>query len=286
MCDVDHSSRVVCIVFRRSVSPDIRPLRPRIYKIFVLYWLPATSVNNSGYSMGFAPGTSGNPNGRPSGARNRRTQEVLDQIIKSGKKDPLLALSELITNAQDESVRASAASMLAPYLHGKLQSIPVPRFVEAELQLPPLTSLESALESIAKIQAAVAGNQLDIQNAQELIAMIEAFVRTKNIMEITTLQERLDAIEQSIANNPQAQLPHIEGGLPVMRRILSTYFSTVPPTLKIITTTYSDTLSCHSLPLTTALMALIIKTPTQLHIPAAMNFPSNAFDNREAKRQS
>lgn len=40
----------------------------------------------------------GNASGRPKGARNRRTQEVLD-LIKDNK-DPLVALSDIITTSQ------------------------------------------------------------------------------------------------------------------------------------------------------------------------------------------
>ena len=33
--------------------------------------------------------------GRPFGSRNRRTKEIIEQIIKNGFKDPLIVLSEL-----------------------------------------------------------------------------------------------------------------------------------------------------------------------------------------------
>ena len=78
--------------------------------------------------------------------------------------------------------------MLAPYLHPKLQSTPSPRFIETELVLPPLDSLENAVQSIALIEAAVAENRLDVQSAQDLIGMINAFIAGKNIMEIAELQ--------------------------------------------------------------------------------------------------
>ena len=38
-------------------------------------------------------GHSGNPEGRPKGSRNKRTQEILDLIQGRGDKDPLDALS-------------------------------------------------------------------------------------------------------------------------------------------------------------------------------------------------
>lgn len=163
----------------------------------------------------FLPGESGNPNGRPVGARNKRTKEIIQQIIESGNQDPLRTLSDLQAKSPDEGIRASAASMLAPYLHSKLQSTQSPRFIETELTLPPLDSLEHAVESIALIEAAVAENRLDVQSAQDLIGMINAFIAGKNIMEIAELQERLTAIESVIAAQPaSAQIARVEGGLP------------------------------------------------------------------------
>jgi hypothetical protein len=44
---------------------------------------------------GFRPGEVGNPNGRPLGSRNKRTKEIINEIIKSGNKDPLITLVRL-----------------------------------------------------------------------------------------------------------------------------------------------------------------------------------------------
>ena len=57
--------------------------------------------------------------GRPPGGRNRRTQVVLDLIQGRGDKDPLDALSEIVTKNQDASIVATAANILAPYIHSK-----------------------------------------------------------------------------------------------------------------------------------------------------------------------
>ena len=62
--------------------------------------------------MTFQPGIASNPAGRPKGARNRRTQEILDLIQGRGDKDPLDALSEIITTNQDPNIVATAANML------------------------------------------------------------------------------------------------------------------------------------------------------------------------------
>lgn len=164
----------------------------------------------------YQPGETGNPSGRPIGSRNKRTTLIVQQIINSGNKDPLVTLSELQANSTDEGIRATAANMLAPFLHSKLTATPAPRFIETtELVLPPLDFLEHAVQSIAVIETAVAANQLDVQSAQDLIGMINAYIAGKNIMEVAELQDRLYVLEQAIAAQPSStQLLHVEGGLP------------------------------------------------------------------------
>jgi len=39
-------------------------------------------------STSFVNGQIGNPNGRPIGSRNKRTKEIIQQIIESNNKDP------------------------------------------------------------------------------------------------------------------------------------------------------------------------------------------------------
>ena len=74
-----------------------------------------------------------------------------------------------------------------------------------------------AVESIALIESAVAENRLDVQSAQDLIGMINAYIAGKNIMEIAELQERLANIEQAIAAQPaSSQTVHVQGGMPAL----------------------------------------------------------------------
>jgi len=86
-------------------------------------------------STSFVNGQIGNPTGRPLGSRNKRTKEIIQQIIESNNKDPLVTLSEISSSDPDSAIRATAANMLAPYMHSKMQSTPAPRFVE-ELDIP------------------------------------------------------------------------------------------------------------------------------------------------------
>ena len=166
------------------------------------------------HSSNYKPGKSGNPNGRPPGSRNKRTRDIINQIVATGHKDPLLTLSELQATAKDEFIRAMAANMLAPFMHGKVAR-PQPKFIETEapLDLPPLNSLNNAVDSIARIETALIAGSISTDDAQQLIAVIEAYIRGKNIMEVAELTERLYVLEQAIAAQPQsAQLVHLEPG--------------------------------------------------------------------------
>jgi hypothetical protein len=111
-------------------------------------------------------GQIGNPNGRPLGSRNKRTKEVIQQIIESNNKDPLITLSEISSSDPDSAIRATAANMLAPYMHSKMQSTPAPRFVEEVFDIPEFTHLSDAEQFLAKIAALTARGELDIQTVR------------------------------------------------------------------------------------------------------------------------
>src|SRR5262249_44873897 len=104
-------------------------------------------------STSFVNGQIGNPNGRPLGSRNKRTKEIIQQIVESNNKDPLITLSEISSSDPDSAIRATAANMLAPYMHSKMQSTPAPRFVEESFGIPTFTHLSDAEQFLARIAA-------------------------------------------------------------------------------------------------------------------------------------
>ena len=84
------------------------------------------------------PGQQVEGGGRPVGSRNIRTKGVVEKIIALGHKDPLETLSELQHSSSDEGIRATAANMLAPYLHSKMAATPVPappRYMEIQQEV-------------------------------------------------------------------------------------------------------------------------------------------------------
>jgi hypothetical protein len=121
--------------------------------------------------MGLLPGQTNNPNGRPPGARNRRTTELWHKLEGRGDKDPADFLSQLVTSeSESKELRAAAANMLLPYKYGKCSAVTLPRFIEEPLALPSPTTIAQARENITYISDLKAQGRLDLDTADSLIA--------------------------------------------------------------------------------------------------------------------
>ena len=118
--------------------------------------------------MTFQPGQVSNPNGRKPGSRNRRTQEILDLIQGRGDKDPLDALSEIISTSDNPDHRISASNILAPYLHSKCATKPTPRFVPEQIEVPTFNTVREAEAYLAHIPVLLGKGEIDSQTALEL----------------------------------------------------------------------------------------------------------------------
>jgi hypothetical protein len=85
-------------------------------------------------------GQSGNPDGRPAGARNRSSYELRERLKARGDIDPAEFLSSLVSNEKEpKELRIAASGQLMPYYHSKLGTIPVPVpkiYLETEIHLP------------------------------------------------------------------------------------------------------------------------------------------------------
>jgi hypothetical protein len=127
----------------------------------------------------YSPGESGNLNGRPKGSRNRRTQEILDAIRERGDKDPVDALSEIVTTTTNQELKVQAANILAPYLHSRRSTAPTPRYIEEPVVVPQFTSIEQAEEYLAEIPRRVGQGELDFQSGLDLSTLTKNWIDAK-----------------------------------------------------------------------------------------------------------
>jgi hypothetical protein len=161
-------------------------------------------------STSFKSGQVGNPNGRPVGARNKRTQEILDLIQQRGDKDPLDFLSEVISseNPYPAELKVTAANYLTPYLHSKRSvAAPAPRYIDSPVQVPEFQSVDQAETFLASLPVMLGRGELDSQTALELSTLTRAWVSAK--YEREELQLKITA-----QGGPPNQTIHITGGLP------------------------------------------------------------------------
>jgi hypothetical protein len=150
------------------------------------FFMPGAAGTAEGdRQMKFQPGQSGNPAGRPVGARNRATivaEELFDDE------------AEAIVRVAIE--KAKAGDMAAVRLC--LDRIAAPRRDRPiGFELPPLVTPADAVAAMSSIAAAVAGRELTPTEAGELAVFVAKFANT---IEIATFEERLREVEQNQKN--------------------------------------------------------------------------------------
>jgi hypothetical protein len=129
----------------------------------------------------FPKGRSGNPSGRPQGARNAATV-IAEQLLDG----------EAVTLVRKVIEKAKRGDMTA--LRVCLDRILPPRRERPMLfTLPELRSVSDATKAIAAVALAVAKGEVGPSEAAELSKLIESYVRA---VEATELEQRLLALEQ------------------------------------------------------------------------------------------
>jgi hypothetical protein len=161
--------------------------------------------------MPFQPGNIANPEGRPKGSRNRRTQEILDLLKSRGDKDPLDFLSEVISGNGEypAELKVTASNILAPYVHSKRGALVAPRFIGEPVQVPDFQSTDDAEKFLADLPRRVGLGELDFQSGLDLSTMTKNWISAK--YEREELQLKITA-----QGGPTNQVIEIRGGLPVM----------------------------------------------------------------------
>jgi hypothetical protein len=129
----------------------------------------------------FQPGQSGNPTGRPKGARNKVTRAI-----------------EALIDGQGEAIAAKAVEKAlqgdSPMQRALLTTLVSPRRERTvEFDLPKIESAADARKASSAVIAACAAGELSPREASEIMGLISTHVRT---IEVAELEARLTALEK------------------------------------------------------------------------------------------
>ncbi len=142
-----------------------------------------TELTKPKQSHGFQPGQSGNPAGRPKGARNKATlliQELLDgEAERLGRK-----LIEMALEGDGTAMRLAVERIVPPR-----KDRPV------EVSLPTMQTAADAVAATGALFAQVAAGDLTPGEASELAKLVDTFART---VEVQDLERRLAKLEEGL----------------------------------------------------------------------------------------
>jgi Family of unknown function (DUF5681) len=134
----------------------------------------------------FGPGQSGNPNGRPKGARNRVTRAV--EALIDGEGEALAA------KAVEKALQGDSPMLRA--LLGTL--VPPRRERTVEFELPKIESAADARKASSAVIAACAAGELSPHEANQIMGLISTHVRVFEVAE----EARAAAPEKKLEAHP------------------------------------------------------------------------------------
>ena len=146
--------------------------------------------------MPFQPGQSGNPAGRPRGARNKASM-LADAMVQ----DKIEALMEVMIGC------ALDGNMLALRLCTN-RAAPPARERPVAFALPPLNTAADAAAAIAAIADGMTAGELTAGEADVLNRIVDNFRRT---LEATVFEQRMEDLRREFA---QARVAREAGGAP------------------------------------------------------------------------
>src|SRR5712672_3245124 len=123
------------------------------------------------------PGNSGNPNGRPKGARNKVTLAI--EALLDGEAEALTRKAIELAKGGDLTALKLCLDRLAPPRKDR----------HVAFELPPVACAADAVKASAALVAAVADGDLTPAEAAELGKLIEAYVKA---LEATDFAARLE----------------------------------------------------------------------------------------------
>jgi hypothetical protein len=134
--------------------------------------------------MTFEKGESGNPAGRPRGARNKRTLAAESMF----DRDATAIIDELIKLAKDGDIKAIRLCVDRIF--------PRPRGRPVAFDLPPMTCAEDAVTAMGAVVQAIGDGDVSAEEGAELAKVVAGFSQT---IATSRMEQRLQQIEQSLA---------------------------------------------------------------------------------------
>ena len=132
--------------------------------------------------MQFQKGQSGNPAGRPRGARNKRTL-LAESMFEA---DAAKLISKVIEVAKEGDVTALRLCID--------RICPPQRHRPVALELPAMTTAEDAVAAMGAIMQAVGDGDLGAQEAAELAKVVAGFVQTLTTAQLASRVAELEQV--------------------------------------------------------------------------------------------
>jgi hypothetical protein len=132
--------------------------------------------------MTFKPGQSGNPDGRPKGARNRAT--VAAERLLDGEADTLTRKAIELAKQGDTTALRLCIERILPARKDRPVSFDMPR----------IETVADSVKAAAAIASAVADGELTPMEAAELSKAVDGYTRA---VETADLAARLTRLEQA-----------------------------------------------------------------------------------------
>jgi hypothetical protein len=134
----------------------------------------------AGKGKPFVLGKSGNPFGRPVGARNKTTLAV--EALFDGE-------AEALTRKAVEMAKAGDVTAMRLCLE---RIVPARKDRPVNFALPPIKSASDLVKAIKAVAAAVANGELTLSEAGEMSKIVDSFMRA---VELTEFEDRLSKLE-------------------------------------------------------------------------------------------
>lgn len=130
----------------------------------------------------FKPGQSGNPNGRPKGARNATTIAI--EELLEGEAEALTRKAIDLAKAGDMQALRLCMDRLAPPRKDR----------HITFELPAINSVADSVQASSALLLAVANGEITPSEAAEVGRLIDGFVKA---IEVSDIQMRLERLEMT-----------------------------------------------------------------------------------------